>query len=105
MDEVDVLSFAKEWRGQSRPFLLDVREPDEADFCRIEGSTLIPLGALPHRLQDLPRDFPIVVYCHRGGRSARAVQLLKECGFGDVRNLKGGIEAWSVSVDRSVPRY
>lgn len=104
--EVDVKEFATEWRSEARrPFLLDVRESHEADFCRIEGSTLIPLGQLPQRLNELPRDFPIVVHCHHGGRSARAVRYLQEQGFGDVRNLVGGIEAWSLGADPAVPRY
>ncbi|MGE3624476.1 MAG: rhodanese-like domain-containing protein, partial [Bdellovibrionales bacterium] len=54
------------------PFVLDVREPWEAELCNLPGSVLIPLGTLPQRLEELPKDRKIVVYCHHGGRSARA---------------------------------
>ncbi|MDE2040377.1 MAG: hypothetical protein KGO96_14200 [Elusimicrobia bacterium] len=85
-------------------FLLDVREPDEYEICRIEGSTLIPLGQLDKRLSELPKDKPLVVHCHHGGRSARAVNLLTSRGF-SASNLAGGIDAWSEQIDPSVPRY
>jgi adenylyltransferase/sulfurtransferase len=87
--------------------LLDVREPAEHEKARIEGARLLPLGELPARLAELEgwRARPIVVHCHKGGRSARAARLLRERGFADVSNLSGGIEAWSLTVDPSVPRY
>lgn len=90
------------------PFLLlDVREPQEFEIARIDGARLIPLGALEARLEELDpfRDGPVVVHCHHGGRSAAACRLLRERGFADVWNLAGGIEAWSLTVDPSVPRY
>jgi rhodanese-related sulfurtransferase len=87
--------------------LLDVRGQDEFDEARIDGSTLIPLPELETRLAELEewRGRSIVVHCHTGGRSARACELLQRHGFSDVSNLDGGIEAWSVTVDGSVPRY
>ena len=102
---VDVLSFAAELDSDRVPFLVDVREPKEAAICMIEGSVLIPLGELPLRFNEIPRDQPIVVQCHHGGRSARAVQFLLDQGYEDVRNLAGGIEAWSLQVDPATPRY
>lgn len=102
---VDVLSFAAEFESEAPPFLLDVREPYEAERAKIDGSVLIPLGELPTRLAELPQDRPIVVQCHIGGRSARAVEYLLGQGFVDVRNLTGGIKAWSSLVDPSVPQY
>ncbi len=95
-------------RGQGDAFLLlDVREPDEFERARIEGSTLIPLGELGDRVGELAdwKDRPIVVHCKSGGRSADACRLLQERGFTDVANLSGGIEAWSLTVDPEVPRY
>jgi len=88
-------------------FLLDVREADEVERARIEGAHWIALGELEGRIGELTavKDEPIVVHCHLGGRSARAVQLLRERGFSKVENLDGGIEAWSLTVDPSVPRY
>jgi adenylyltransferase/sulfurtransferase len=89
-------------------FVLDVREPQEFQICRIAGSTLIPLGELPARLAELPQgpDAPeIVVHCKSGVRSAKAVRLLAGRGFDRVRNLKGGILAWIDQVDGSLARY
>jgi adenylyltransferase/sulfurtransferase len=91
--------------GRQRIILLDVREPFEHGLCRIEGSRLIPLGELRQRAGELDRTAEIVVYCHVGSRSARATELLSSMGFGRVRNLKGGIRAWSEDVDPTVPLY
>jgi sulfur-carrier protein adenylyltransferase/sulfurtransferase len=85
--------------------LLDVREPFEYQLCRIEGSKLIPLGELRTRAGELDKSAEIVVYCHVGARSAKATELLSALGFSNVRNLKGGIRAWSEDVDSRVPIY
>ena len=85
--------------------ILDVREPFEHDLCKIQGSKLIPLGELRLRAGELDKSAEIVVYCHVGARSARATELLSSMGFGKVRNLKGGIRAWSEDVDPTVPAY
>jgi molybdopterin/thiamine biosynthesis adenylyltransferase/rhodanese-related sulfurtransferase/molybdopterin converting factor small subunit len=85
--------------------LIDVREPHEFQICRIPGSILIPLGQLPNRLNELDQDAEIVAHCKSGGRSQKAVDLLKQNGFKNVRNLTGGILAWSDKVDPSVPKY
>ena len=84
--------------------VLDVREPHEYEVANI-GARLIPLGELPERLVELGKDETLAVHCKTGGRSARAVQLLKEAGFQDVYNVKGGITAWSEEIDPSVPKY
>ncbi|MEE2677520.1 MAG: molybdopterin-synthase adenylyltransferase MoeB [Myxococcota bacterium] len=87
--------------------LLDVREHSEWERTRIEGAQLLPLGELEARLSELDawRDRRIVIHCHHGGRSAHACEVLSAAGFGDVANLAGGIEAWSLTVDPAVPRY
>jgi molybdopterin/thiamine biosynthesis adenylyltransferase/rhodanese-related sulfurtransferase/molybdopterin converting factor small subunit len=88
-------------------FLLDVREPQEYQICRIPGSTLIPLGQLPSRLAELPAPTDgreIVVHCKSGVRSAKAVRLLREQGI-PAKNLKGGILAWIDRVDPTQPKY
>lgn len=95
-DEID--------RGED-VFILDVREPHEFDICRIPGSTLIPLGQLPQRLSELDPTKNIVAHCKMGGRSAKAVAFLEKNGFPRVRNLAGGILAWSDQVDPNVPKY
>jgi len=86
-------------------FLLDVREPYEAAVACIEGSVLIPLGELPQRLGELPRDLKLVVHCKSGGRSAKACALLAAHGFADVWNVAGGINAWAKEIDLSVAAY
>jgi len=88
-----------------RPVILDVREPQEVAICRIAGSTTIPLGELPQRLDELDRDDEIVVHCKSGGRSARAVALLRERGFRHASNLTGGILRWINDIDPALPRY
>lgn len=89
-------------------YVLDVREPNEFQICRIPGSVLIPLAQLPNRLSELPgpsdeRD--VIVHCKMGGRSAKAVKLLHEQGFTRARNLKGGILSWIDSIDPALPKY
>ncbi len=86
-------------------FLLDVREPNEYQICRIAGSTLIPLGELAQRTGELDRNKEMIVHCKMGGRSAKAVSLLQERGFNRVSNLKGGILAWIDRVDPSQSKY
>ena len=85
--------------------LLDVREPYENEICCLKGSSLIPLRELPDRIGDLDSTENIVVYCHRGNRSLDAVRYLRGRGFRNVKNLKGGIDVWSLKIDPTVPRY
>jgi len=98
----------KALRGSGRPlYVLDVREPQEFQICRIPGSTLIPLGQLPARVAELPSGPggpEIIVHCKSGVRSAKAVRLLQERGIA-ARNLKGGILAWIDRVDPTLPKY
>lgn len=84
--------------------LLDVREPHEYDIVNLNGH-LIPLGDLPKRVNELDSSREIVVHCHHGSRSARAVRFLQQVGFKKVANLAGGIDAWAEEVDSSLPRY
>ena len=94
-------------RASGRPvWLLDVREPQEFQICRIPDSTLIPLGQLPSRLSEVPGqgDAEIIVHCKSGVRSAKAVSLLREHGIA-ARNLKGGILAWIDRIDPTLPKY
>ena len=87
------------------PVILDVREPFEVSICRIPGARHIPLGDLPQRLPELNPADEIVVYCKSGGRSARAVALLRERGFARAHNLAGGILRWINEIDPALPRY
>ena len=90
--------------GKTR--FIDVREPWEFETCHIEGSLLMPMGDVPARAhQELDPDEHIVVFCHLGQRSLNVTAWLRNQGFEQVQSLHGGIDAWSVEVDPSVPRY
>ena len=91
--------------GKDEVLVLDVREPQEFQICRIPGSTLIPLNDLPQRLAELEGYKDMVVHCKSGVRSAKAVKLLHEAGFSDAKNLRGGILAWIDEIDPSLPKY
>jgi adenylyltransferase/sulfurtransferase len=83
-----------------------VREPTEWEIARIPGARLIPLAELPNQLGQLPQDGDIVLHCHKGVRSMRALELLRDhAGFTRVKSLRGGIDAWSLEIDPAIPRY
>ncbi|HTH51376.1 MAG TPA: rhodanese-like domain-containing protein [Pyrinomonadaceae bacterium] len=86
--------------------LIDVRQPHEAAFASIPGAKLIPLGEILSRVDELDPSREAVIHCHMGGRSARAIEALQRSGYeGELTNLTGGITAWSMEVDPSVPTY
>lgn len=91
------------------PLLLDVREPWEVQLASIRSAqapTLhIPMRDIPARLAELPRDRPILCYCHHGMRSMQVVRFLHQQGLDEAVNVAGGIDAWSQQVDPGVPRY
>lgn len=89
----------------NKPLLLDVREPWEYARAKLDDSQLIPLSTLPQCLAKLDQNAEIVAYCHHGMRSADAVGFLLQQGYTSVKNLLGGIDAWSVQIDQTVPRY
>jgi adenylyltransferase/sulfurtransferase len=104
-DEIEVTEVkAKLDRGDDF-VLIDVREPHEYQICNIPAAKLIPLGEVGKRLGELDPEADIVIHCKSGMRSARACGILRAAGFQHVRNMKGGILAWSDQVDRSVPKY
>ncbi len=103
--EITARDLVGEMDGNSELVLIDVREQVEWEICRIPGALLIPLGALPDRLGEIGGHSEIVTYCHTGVRSLHALEILRAAGFGRVRSLQGGIEAWSNDVDPEVPRY
>ncbi len=85
--------------------LVDVREPWEYAIAKLEGSVLVPLATLQQSIGKLDRNAEIIAVCHHGMRSADATGFLLQQGFGNVKNLIGGIDAWSTQVDSTVPRY
>ena len=91
------------------PLLLDVREPAEWQVAsvRVGGAELLqlPMHNIPPRLSELDPERPVAVLCHHGGRSMQVAMFLATHGFERVANVAGGIDAWSLQVDPSVPRY
>ncbi len=85
--------------------LIDVREPHEWDICHIEGATLIPLGQIADRLSEIRGEDEVIIYCKMGGRSKKAYKILEDNGFATLKNLRGGIRAWSEEVDSELPTY
>ncbi len=104
-NEITVEELKQRLDGKKDFTLLDVRNPDEFAICRITEPILIPLHELSQRYTELSRRKPMVVYCHHGVRSFRAVQWLLRNGFTDVKSLHGGIHAWSEKIDPRMPRY
>jgi rhodanese-related sulfurtransferase len=91
--------------SRPKPVLLDVREPWEFQTCYIAGSVAIPMHSIPERLQELEEDAPIVCICHHGARSMSVAAFLERNGFTQVTNLTGGVHAWALQVDNSMPTY
>jgi rhodanese-related sulfurtransferase len=85
--------------------VLDVREPEESAIAPFPDALHIPMGDIPSRLTELDSDAEWVVVCHHGVRSAQVVMYLAHMGFARVSNLTGGIDAWSLAADPSIPRY
>ena len=103
--EISALEAANLKKTQAEVVFLDVREDSELAICRIKGALHIPMGQIPARIDALPKDKPLIVFCHHGMRSLNVLQYLEGQGFENVTNLSGGIHAWSTTVDPSVARY
>ena len=85
--------------------VVDVREPWEFAHCRIDGAISVPLSQLQARIDELPTEQDLILVCHHGSRSQNAAMFLARNGFARVYNLRGGVEAWSLEVEPSMPRY
>ena len=103
--EITVMQ-AKELREKNPMILfLDVREPEEVEIGHISEALHIPLNFIPYNLEKIPQDETLIVYCHHGMRSLKAVEYLKAKGFDNVVNLAGGIHEWSTKIDPTIPTY
>ena len=103
--EIDAVALkARLDRGDKFQFI-DVREPNEYQIASIPGAKLIPLGDVPKRVGELDPNAEVIVHCKMGGRSAKACEFLRQSGFKNVKNMLGGITAWSDKIDPSVPKY
>lgn len=105
IEELTARQVAERLREPDPPLLVDVREPWEHQTAAIVGAYHVPLGVLPSRVDELPRDRAIVLHCHHGGRSMQAARWLEAHGYPWLANMDGGIDAWSQTVDEAVPRY
>ena len=105
--QISPTELAARLRADNPPHLLDVREVEENQFVALPDSTLIPLGEIASRLNEIEewKEEEIVVYCHHGIRSLNAIGQLKHFGFTKLQNLAGGIDRWSTEVDPKLPRY
>jgi sulfur-carrier protein adenylyltransferase/sulfurtransferase len=92
--------------NQEDIFLLDVRNPFEYDICKLQNSLLIPMSNIPTNIKHIPKDKPVVVYCHHGMRSASVIDYLSQNhGFTNLQNLRGGINAWANEIDDTMAVY
>ena len=104
-DEISVTELAALRGAANAHVLLDVREPWELAVARLDPCLAVPMGEVPQRTAEVPRDLPVYVLCHGGVRSGHVVEFLRGQGYANVRNVRGGIAAWSAEVDASVPTY
>jgi len=106
MQEITASELKKRMDAGENVQLIDVRQPDEYAFAKIEGAKLIPLGEIMRRMDELDDSKELILQCKAGGRSAQAIEFLTRAGYqGKMANLKGGITAWSNDVDPKIPKY
>ncbi len=105
IEDIAPTEFVRRRASEELWALLDVREAWEVDTARIDQTINIPMAEIPSRLGELDASRPVAVLCHSGGRSAQVANYLAQNGFDRVANIAGGIDAWSVDVDNSIPRY
>ncbi len=108
-DEISVHQLKQMMDDHEDFVLIDVREEPEWDICRIKGAKLIPLSQIAEGntdiLESIEKDRKIVLYCHTGARSAQALRILRNSGFKNLKNLVGGIDAWSAEIDPEMKVY
>jgi adenylyltransferase/sulfurtransferase len=104
-DDITVEELKQRLDRGDNVFVLDVRNPEEIQICRLPGSTVIPLPTLPQRFGELDRNREIVVHCKSGVRSQKAIHFLRQQGFANLKNLTGGILAWADRIDRTMLKY
>ena len=105
VNEMDPRAFQARREENPAVVLLDVREDQELAIASVEGAVHIPMNDVPSRVAELDATAEIVVMCHHGMRSNQVAHFLDAQGFENVTNLTGGIDAWSLLIDPSIPRY
>ncbi|MBK9615003.1 MAG: sulfurtransferase [Uliginosibacterium sp.] len=91
--------------ARPQPLLLDVREGWEFEHCHLPGACHVPMGEVPARLAEIAAAPAVVCICHHGMRSMQVAAYLARQSEGQVFNLRGGVDAWSIEVDAALPRY
>lgn len=106
-DKIDFtpLEFVQEMEKRTDLMMLDVREYEEIQICHLKDAMHVPMGQIPSKLDELPKNKDLIVFCHMGVRSRSVTNYLRRNGFSRAFNLKGGIDRWSVEVDSKVQRY
>jgi rhodanese-related sulfurtransferase len=105
MDEITPQELQARLASTDRPLLLDVRQDWETRLCRLENAVHIPIEEIELRVEELDAGDEIVVYCHQGVRSAAVADYLRQRGFKNVKNLRGGLDSWARTIDPSMRRY
>lgn len=107
VQQITVSELSARMAAGESTYLVDVRQPFEHELAALPDSVLIPLGELIDRVDEVtpPTGALVVVYCHHGIRSLSGAAILDRAGVGPVASLAGGIDAWSVLVDPTTPRY
>ena len=105
IDNLDPRQAAERLEGDDPPLLVDVREHWERKIASIPGSLHLPMGEMPARVGELPRDRELILLCHHGARSQQVGQWLEQLGYDRLANLDGGIDEWSRHLDPEIPRY
>ena len=103
--EISAVDTAFLLKNNTNAVILDVREENELSICRIEVALHIPMAEVPNRYSELPKDAPLIVFCHHGMRSLKVVEYLRARGLENAINLSGGIQAWANEVDAEMPQY
>lgn len=105
VEQLPVEAYAKSLEEGWTHCLLDVREPRELEICSMKHAVTIPMGQIPARLEEVPKDIPLVVMCHHGARSLQVATYLRNFRDQEIFNLKDGINAWAMDVDKSMKTY
>src|SRR5262245_18606039 len=105
--EISVRDVAQMQAAGENFVFIDVREPDEAAICKIDGATLIPMSELGDRVSELAghEGDRVVIHCHKGGRSYRAANWLRQQGFEHAQSMAGGVESWADEIEPGMARY
>jgi len=105
IEQLSVRDLKKKLDAKENLVLVDVRQANELDICKIQESIHIPLHELNTRFAELDKNAEIVMQCHHGGRSQRAAEFLVGQGYKNVSNLAGGIEDWASHIDPEMAHY